>query len=134
MNGRRFRGRSKAVAFRKQLFNEHFGLPPEEQNDVISEEIWQKIRRRSSKNAEIYREIFRCYPDDCIGKVSEIQEFIKTKIQDKNELKLLYEEKIKGVVGHAVQFPLNFLKEESHLSHMEVFDIGLYFAPKEIFS
>ena len=58
-------------------------------------------------NTSIYREVFACYPDDNILSISELEKFRKGK--DLNKYEFLSNQ----IKGHAVQFPLNFLKNEN---------------------
>jgi hypothetical protein len=81
--------------------------------DPISDEFWNFMINRARTNTLLYREIFRCTPDD----IFECFDDIKTKYDEKcidclafmkdkyNKLK----DKIKGQI---VEFPLWFLKKE----------------------
>lgn len=50
---------------RMRLFGEHFGSDLDA-SDPSSEILWQHVKERTAKNTAIYREVFRCYPDDYI--------------------------------------------------------------------
>lgn len=51
---------------RQRIFNEHFGLTPEETASITSPQIWNKILTNANRNSEIYFKIFGCYPDNSI--------------------------------------------------------------------
>lgn len=57
-------------------------------------------------NVEIYRKIFRCYPDDTVKKRKDIAEF-----QAGAQLEL-YDEESPKITCHAVEFPLLFLERD----------------------
>jgi len=57
-------------------------------------------------NTLLYREIFRCYPDDEIRKIDQLKEFREKKKMSS------YEELSKVIKGHAVRYPVNFLFDE----------------------
>lgn len=51
--------------------------------------------------------MFGCYPDDSVGRMKDIGKLRAAGQAD------LYAEEIKKVRGHVVEFPLEFLNEES---------------------
>ena len=96
-----------AQSLRIKLFMEHFGVTSEELEDPLNNETLFKIDSIARKNTEIYREVFRCYPDDEILIISDYDKFFKEAKPEK------YEELKKEIIGHAVIFPLKFLKDEN---------------------
>lgn len=106
MNGLFAKVSKFAQSLRVKLFMEHFGLSMEELQDPLNQEILAKIDNNAKRNAEIYREVFRCYPDDEISIISEYDKLSKFGNIEK------YEELKKEIVGHAVSFPLKFLEKE----------------------
>ena len=71
------------------------------------------ITSRANSNTIIYRNIFRCYPDDTftnfeiLNQAQKLQESI-----NKSTLLQNYLKSKDKIIGHIVEFPLNFLKEE----------------------
>lgn len=63
-------------------------------------------------NTEIYRDVFRCYPDDEIKSTSDWEAFKNKKDLSK------YAEFKNEIVGFAVDFPKLFLEDENLKLHM----------------
>ncbi len=125
MNGNLCKVSKFAQSLRIKLFTEHFGLNAIELEDPLNTETLIKMEKIAKRNTEIYREVFRCYPDDEIVNISSFEKFLK---EAKNEK---YEELKNEIVGHAVSFPLQFLKEENlkfNLTHKE------YYVPNRNFT
>ena len=77
-----------AHELRCRLYQEHFDITKEEAEDFLNEEVWQKIRKKSRKNTEVYREVFGCYPDDTMRTLKEIEEVEKkARLERYSELK-----------------------------------------------
>ena len=53
-----------AHTLRTKLFMEHFALSAEELEDPLNLQTLKKMDLIARRNTEIYREVFRCYPDD----------------------------------------------------------------------
>ena len=87
--------------------------------------VWLKMINNSKRNTEIYRRVFGCIPDDNITIVGEIN-----KLCSESNI-LLYNEVKDRIVGHAVDYPINFLKDED-LSFKP--NQKEYFAPVESFT
>lgn len=64
MDGQFFKASKFAHTLRLNIFMEHFGLSEEELMDPLNEKVGNKMRKNASENTHIYRQIFRCYPDD----------------------------------------------------------------------
>ena len=95
-----------AHKLRKKLFKEHFSLNDELCEDPLKTDLQEIIKENSRKNTEIYREIFRVYPDDHVTKFEFLDNFIR-------ERKLsLYDLLAPKIKGHVVEFPLKWLKDE----------------------
>ena len=116
MNGKDVSCDNFASSFRKFLMVEHLHLGKDESilDDPLSDELWSLMQSRARSNTLLYRDIFRCYPDDeyksfkALGKYYEFG-------RDGRDLEILrkkYKEKSGGIVGHVVEFPLHFLEDE----------------------
>ena len=105
-----------ALSLRKHLMAEHLGIDDNNEilNDPVSDNLWHLIKNRANNNTSIYREIFDCFPDNKFTTFLELRnrKIVKTK-EDEEKLKELYENKINGVVGHIVEYPTQFLKNEN---------------------
>ena len=97
-----------AHSFRMNLFKEHSGCDEDKVlENPFSREFYKVWDRRARRNTKIYREIFRCYPDNNIKKMSEVKEF------EMGARKEMYEERAGKIKGNLVEFPLEFLSEEN---------------------
>jgi hypothetical protein len=134
MNGKKTHGRRLAIEFREKLFEEHFAMTREEQVDIVSDRFWDTVAQRAKKNTEIYREIFYCQPDDLIPEAEQVESFMNKIEKNPARLREIYDQKITGVKGHVVKYPLEFMSAEKSLSSPEFFDLGLAVAPKKIFT
>jgi phospholipase D1/2 len=82
--------------------------------DPLSDDFWQLLNHISYKNTKIYRDVFKCYPDDIFTtfedfKYSHFDSCIKC-------LSLMREKYFKlseMIQGYIVEFPLNYLKKEN---------------------
>lgn len=93
-----------AKDFRMNLFKEHFDLDENTMNDPLDEDFLNIVKENCKKNTEIYREIFRCYPDDNVKALKDLDNFMKLKkLED-------YDKLIKGIKGQIVEYPLEFMK------------------------
>ena len=82
---------------------EHFGISDTDAEDPLSEQTDKLLNKITHKNTKIYRELFGCYPDDNLKKLSDVLPFSKQPTLGE------YEGEIGGIHGHAVEFPLQFL-------------------------
>ena len=70
--------------------------------------------KRARNNTVIYHDLFACYPDDSFVSFQSLKDAQEIKKLEKNENLLNKYNKLKGkIVGHIVEFPLLFLKEET---------------------
>lgn len=90
---------------RLRLFHEHFGSDLDAA-DATDPNLWRQVQERTNKNTALYREIFKCYPDDYVKTLADL-----TSLRNLGTNNRLYEEYKDQIVGFAVQFPLQFLKD-----------------------
>ena len=116
MGGNNFKATNYALSLRKHLFAEHFGFDDNDEiiKDPLSDNLWKTVHERAKLNTSIYRDIFDCYPDNKFKTFAELKnrKFFKTDEEIK-ELKERYEEKKGGINGQIVEYPIEFLKEET---------------------
>lgn len=62
------------------------------------------LLKRAKSNTLIYRDVFGCVPDDVVTTHQECQMLAEKASYDKS--------KLNGIVGHAVEYPLNFMDDE----------------------
>ena len=115
MDNKEFMASKYAITLRKQLMSEHLGLKVDDEilNDPLNNRLWEKIRSQAKVNSEIYSDIFDCFPDNKFNNFAKLKErkIIKTD-EDKKQLKENYDKKKIGIIGHIVEYPLEFLKDE----------------------
>ena len=125
INGKKYKTAKFASSLRKAILAEHLGINKQDDrlNDPLNDELHELIKNTAHNNTFVYHQVFGCYPDDCYTKFSMIPNYAT--IQNKSQEKYLiknYEENKHKIVGHIVQFPLNFLEEE---------ELGISFFSKE---
>ena len=83
-------------------------------DDPLNDELWSTMRSRAELNSSIYRDIFDCFPDNKFKTFGALKtrKIIRTE-EDREELKKLYAEKIGGIQGHIVEYPVEFLYLEN---------------------
>ena len=117
MNGKSiYNATTFAVEFRKALMAEHLGINQNDSilDDPVSNQLFSLFLERARKNTEIYHDLFACYPDDSFVSFQSLKEAQKMKKLEKAEDLLNKYNKLKEkIIGHIVEFPLFFLKEES---------------------
>lgn len=59
------------------------------------------MQERTKKNTALYREVFKCYPDDYVKTLADL-----TLLRSARTKEELYEECRDQIVGFAVRFPL----------------------------
>jgi phospholipase D1/2 len=59
------------------------------------------VQERVKKNTALYREVFKCYPDDYVKTLADL-----TLLRSAGKREQLYDECRDKIVGFAVQFPL----------------------------
>lgn len=96
-----------AHKLRIELCMEHLGIDEKEiVEDPLSTEFTDVWSNTARVNTEMYRKVFRCYPDDNISSIREIQEFKQEKQIE------AYPELVSLVKGNLVEYPLRFLSGE----------------------
>lgn len=114
----------KIRELRISLLKEHLGLldqPDTDANvrlldDPVSDDCYYNlIRYTASLNTQIYRELFRCVPDDVADSWDEYKRFTeKPKVDflasDLGGIDLM--QNLSAIRGNLVLFPLNFLRKE----------------------
>ena len=117
MNGKsNYNATTFAVEFRKALMAEHLGINQNDSilDDPVSNQLFSLFLERARKNTEIYHDLFACYPDDSFVSFQSLKDAQKMKKLEKAEDLLNKYNKLKEkIIGHIVEFPLFFLKEES---------------------
>ena len=102
-----------AVELRKALMAEHLGINQKDSilDDPVSDQLYSLFQERARKNTEIYHEIFACYPHDSFKNFQSLKDAkINKRSEDLlNKYNILKEK----IVGHIVEFPLYFLKDEN---------------------
>ncbi|CAD8140682.1 unnamed protein product [Paramecium pentaurelia] len=98
-------GRRFAYDLRRDLYNEHFHITDyRKPNDP---DLVKQIQFQIRNNTILYRQIFACYPDDCVLTFKQLKQF-KSSANLQSYFTLQHE-----IVGFGVEWPLEFLKEES---------------------
>ena len=82
-------------------------------DDPVSDELSNLIISRAKINTQAYRYIFSCYPDDTFTNFNILKNS-KLKLNNESPKVLLnrYNSEKNKIIGHIVEFPLDFLKEE----------------------
>ena len=117
MNGKtNYNATNFAFELRKTLMAEHLGIIPNDPilDDPVSEQLFSLFINRALRNTKIYHYLFACYPHDSFVNFYEIKKAQESKEKEKVEDLLNKYNKFKGkIIGHIVEFPLLFLKDES---------------------
>ena len=116
MNGVDYEAANFAHSFRVNLFAEHLGIDPKNPilNDPLSDEFLKLLQNTAHNNTMIYRKLWGCYPDDQYLTFKDLKEHKPaTTKEELDQLRKAYEEEKKGIIGHAVEFPLHFLEKEN---------------------
>jgi len=117
-----------AYSLRRNCWKRIFGFDHlYEVDDPLSVEMWRIIDMQTWRNEEIYREVFGCYPDNKITKMEEVDIFAN------NSNIQLYDQKHHLIKGLAINFPLNFLKNEN-LRTARNFEFGIFILPSHVFT
>lgn len=111
----------KVHNFRKAIFKEHFGIEIEY---PTSDEIWAKMYSIVATNTEVYNLAFKTYPSNQYPNFQSLA-------SRKKELDADYfMQNYKRIVGHAVLYPYEFLKDagllENKNSELSLLAVPLY--------
>ena len=117
MNGESdYKAAKFAVMLRKKLMAEHLGIDSNDPilDDPLSKELFNLINSRAKNNSAIYHELFGYYPDDEYTTYNSIKNSKKLRERESPDVLLNKYKKMKDqIVGHIVEFPLKFLKDET---------------------
>jgi phospholipase D1/2 len=105
-----------ALMLRKKLMAEHLGIDSNDPilDDPLSLELSTLINSRAKNNTAIYHELFGCYPDDEYTTYNSIKNSKKLREKESSDVLLNKYKKMKDqIVGHVVEYPLQFLKDEN---------------------
>ena len=116
MNGNsNYNATNFAIELQKKLMAEHLGINPDEPilDDPVSDELFNFCINRAKNNMEIYNYLFSCYPHDSFNNFQKLKNAQEIK-NNQNEKDLVdeYNKYKTKIVGHIVEFPLLFLKDE----------------------
>ncbi|KAK4795592.1 hypothetical protein SAY86_027918 [Trapa natans] len=140
MNGRPWRAGKFSHSLRCHLWAEHLGLNPGEicqikdpVTDATYKDLWLS---RAKSNTEIYDDVFACIPNDNIRSRTALRQNVagwkekighttidlgiapeKLELEDQGGGIIAMDpmERLRGVKGHLVNFPLEFMSEEADL-------------------
>ncbi|XP_036098595.1 phospholipase D1 isoform X4 [Molossus molossus] len=118
MDGKEYQAGVFAHGLRLQCFRVVLGYlydPSEDIQDPVSDKFFKEVWvSTAARNATIYDKVFRCLPSDEVQNLIQLREFITKPIMAKED-RVRAEEELKKIRGFLVQFPFNFLSEESLL-------------------
>ncbi|KAM7133398.1 phospholipase D1 isoform 2-T2 [Molossus nigricans] len=118
MDGKEYQAGVFAQGLRLQCFRVVLGYlydPSEDIQDPVSDKFFKEVWvSTAARNATIYDKVFRCLPSDEVQNLIQLREFISKPIMAKED-RVRAEEELKKIRGFLVQFPFNFLSEESLL-------------------
>ncbi|KAI9253220.1 hypothetical protein BY458DRAFT_521986 [Sporodiniella umbellata] len=133
MNGQPYKASRYALTLRNQLFREHLGLeafPNLEMSksnlkkysstiDPLDDNFYFNLwRKAAEKNTLIYRDLFKCVPDDTVHSIEEHRKFVPDPARimpghiaepwkfSSSEI----QNKLSQIQGHLVQFPVDYMK------------------------
>lgn len=110
---------------RCRIFAEHFGLSKQETANITNDQVWRRVIENSKRATLFYRDVFGCIPDDTVTCGQEINKLASSSSIQK------YKEGRSSLKGHAVDFPLQFMKDEDLRFRMNQKE---YFAPEMSFT
>ena len=117
MNGdNEYQAAKFAVGLRKHLMAEHLGINIYDSilDDPVSNKLYNFMKSRARDNTKKYFDIFKCYPDNYFTNYKLIKDSEKLKKEENQEIFLnKYMNEKDKIIGHIVEFPLDFLKEET---------------------
>ncbi|XP_032590283.1 phospholipase D2 isoform X2 [Drosophila grimshawi] len=121
MNGKKYPSGIFAGRLRKYLFKEHLGLLDLDAatshsdiniSDPVCDQFWHNTWRRiSSKNTEIYDEVFKCIPTDFVRTFASLRKYQEEPPLSKTEPETAAK-RATEIQGHLVNLPLEFLNKE----------------------
>ncbi|XP_052840852.1 phospholipase D2 isoform X1 [Drosophila gunungcola] len=120
MNGKKYPSGVFAGRLRKYLFKEHLGLLEGEGSgrsdldisDPICDKFWHGTWRSiSTRNTEIYDEVFKCIPTDFVKTFASLRKYQEEPPLAKTEPELAAN-RANEIQGYLVNLPLEFLNKE----------------------
>ncbi|XP_016989766.2 phospholipase D2 isoform X1 [Drosophila rhopaloa] len=120
MNGKKYPSGVFAGRLRKYLFKEHLGLLEGEGSgrsdldisDPICDKFWHGTWRRiSTRNTEIYDEVFKCIPTDFVKTFASLRKYQEEPPLAKTDPELAAN-RANEIQGYLVNLPLEFLNKE----------------------
>lgn len=119
MDGKDYNCSIFAKTLRMKLWTEHLGITDKDEElinwlmDPLNDNFYETVKKRARKNTEVYRDIFNCYPDDTMKNFKEIPKKPK-ELPEEKKLELIekYNKRKDEIIGHIVEFPLNFLQNQ----------------------
>ncbi|KAM8713812.1 hypothetical protein ACLKA7_014042 [Drosophila subpalustris] len=120
MNGKKYPSGIFAGRLRKYLFKEHLGLLDSDGStrsdmsisDPVCDQFWHNTWRRiSTRNTEIYDEVFKCIPTDFVKTFASLRKYQEEQPLSKTEPELAAK-RATEIQGHLVNLPLEFLNKE----------------------
>ncbi|XP_061447126.1 phospholipase D2 isoform X2 [Rhineura floridana] len=116
MNGQAYQAGKFALSLRLDCFRCILGVTSDlDIQDPISDcffhEVWQA---RAVSNASIYDQVFRCLPTDAVQSHRALRDYVSVE-NLASVSPVMAHRHLQKVQGHLVQFPLEFLAEESLL-------------------
>lgn len=122
MNGQSYPCGKVAGSLRKQLFREHLGLidkDPAALDIDISDPVCDKFFKNtwqyiSKRNTEMYEDVFNCIPTDAVHSFNELKRYQEEHPETLwHKDRVLANRKIDLIQGYIVDFPLEFLCNET---------------------
>lgn len=88
--------------------------------DPLSDQFYYNIwRRTANKNTLVYRDLFRCVPDDTVTTFTKHRQFLPSvphgHVADPSLSEQDIRKKLANIQGHLVEFPTDYLKDENML-------------------
>uniref|UniRef100_UPI00398F5682 phospholipase D2-like isoform X2 n=1 Tax=Pristiophorus japonicus TaxID=55135 RepID=UPI00398F5682 len=115
MDGEEYQAGRFAHHLRLQCFKIHLGLSDDQVADIqdpVSDRCFQEIwNATATTNATIFDQVFKCLPSNSAPSLVELREFVSTPglvTENPEEAR----ERLKGIHGILVKYPLFFLSEE----------------------
>lgn len=91
--------------------------------DPLTDQFYYNVWRRTAKtNTLVYRDLFRCVPDDTVTTFNEHRQFLPDvphgHVADPSLSEQDILKKLGKVQGHLVEFPMDYLKDENMLGSL----------------
>ncbi|XP_054851085.1 phospholipase D2 [Eublepharis macularius] len=121
MDGQEYQAGKFALSLRLDCFRCLLGVASElaiNIQDPISDHFFHEVWQATALgNANIYEQVFRCLPTDAVRSLRALRDYVSVKNLASISPHLAHEH-LQQIRGHLVQFPLDFLAEESLLPAM----------------